>query len=354
MAPTQSDMNRPRSRYFVILFQSNSPEDVLGYIHPGIVPIIQKQLDEKITTPPAETEIDIWLESPGGDAHSAYKLLIDLRARCKKLRVVIPDTAKSAATLMAIGADEIYMAPAAELGPLDAQIEHPDREGVTISALNVAKALGFIGTFARDFVLRGGRDALRSTNLPRIEVLRELSSFSAALMKPLLAKLDPHLIHRAADQLDITHRYATIVLSNRNLSEEDRKTKCDIDHVADHLVNHYPAHEFVISRSEAKGLALPIRDAESYPHWSGVRDLHTGFHEGLFEMDDTSSVMMTWSEQDLANFFKEEDEDADEHSATKNETGYTVPNGDSDTSEVGDDPKPDSRKPAKQGKEKKP
>lgn len=77
-------------------------------------------------------------------------MFLDLQYRCRKLRAVVPDYAKSAATLFLLGVDEFFMAPSAELGPLDAQIEYPDREGVTVSALDVSKALGFLGDFAAD------------------------------------------------------------------------------------------------------------------------------------------------------------------------------------------------------------
>src|SRR5438128_2243993 len=122
------------SLYHLILFQSGNDD-----INRGLLLNIQDRLDREIVTPPNQTEIDIWIESPGGDGHAAYKLILDLRSRCKRLRAVIPDYAKSAATLLALGVDTIFMSAAAELGPLDVQIEHPDpdREGTIVSALDV-------------------------------------------------------------------------------------------------------------------------------------------------------------------------------------------------------------------------
>ena len=79
-------------------------------------------MEEEIESPKECTEIDVWLDSPGGKANAAYKIALLLRSRAAKLRVVVSDYAKSAATLLVLAADEIYMAGAAELGPLDAQI----------------------------------------------------------------------------------------------------------------------------------------------------------------------------------------------------------------------------------------
>lgn len=260
------------SKFFLILLQSGHPRDRLGEVNFRVLRRVQKKLDQFIRTRPEATEIDVWLESPGGDAHIAYRLFLDLQHRCRSLRVVIPDFAKSAATLLTLGMDEIYMAPSAELGPLDAQIEHPDREGVTVSALDVSKALGFLGDFALDYIVKGGNSVLQSTGLSRAEVLREFSRFSARFLEPAVTKLDPHLVHRASKQLAVAHHYAKKMLGLRRLSDEERKRKCDADEIVRHLVEDYPAHECVISRDEARDLPLPVQDAEDYAQWDIAKE----------------------------------------------------------------------------------
>lgn len=62
------------------------------------------------------------LHSPGGDGQVVEKFVSLCRTQCKRFRIVIPNEAKSAATLIALGADEIVMGSASELGPIDAQI----------------------------------------------------------------------------------------------------------------------------------------------------------------------------------------------------------------------------------------
>lgn len=67
--------------------------------------------------------LDLVLVSPGGDAMAAEKMLDLCRKYCTgELRVVVPLYAKSAATLLALGADEIVMGESSELGPMDAQV----------------------------------------------------------------------------------------------------------------------------------------------------------------------------------------------------------------------------------------
>jgi len=66
--------------------------------------------------------LNLVLHSPGGDGTVVEKFVGLCCAQCNRFRVLIPNEAKSAATLIALGADEIVMGPPAELGPIDAQV----------------------------------------------------------------------------------------------------------------------------------------------------------------------------------------------------------------------------------------
>src|SRR5580658_538425 len=61
---------------------------------------------------PAETkEIDLFVVSNGGDPTVAFRTMSLLRERVDRVFVLLPQAAFSAATLMALGADEIVMHP---------------------------------------------------------------------------------------------------------------------------------------------------------------------------------------------------------------------------------------------------
>lgn len=79
------------------------------------------------------TPIDLLLHSQGGDIDAAEKLatLIRKRAGSSRVRVIVPDFAKSAATLIALGADTIVMSDSSELGAIDPQVDLPDSAGHT-------------------------------------------------------------------------------------------------------------------------------------------------------------------------------------------------------------------------------
>lgn len=76
-----------------------------------------------------ERELDLVLHSPGGSAQAAEQILEYLRTRFDYIRAIVPLQAKSAATMIALGCDEIVMGAHSELGPIDPQILVPVPEG---------------------------------------------------------------------------------------------------------------------------------------------------------------------------------------------------------------------------------
>lgn len=69
--------------------------------------------------------LDLMLTSYGGDGEIALRLATMCHAEREDFRVVVPDTAASAATLLALGAESILMSSTSALGPIDPQIELP-------------------------------------------------------------------------------------------------------------------------------------------------------------------------------------------------------------------------------------
>lgn len=76
-----------------------------------------------------ERELDLVLHSPGGSAEAAEQMLNYLRTQFDHIRCLVPLQAKSAATMLALGCDEIAMGLHSELGPIDPQILIPVPEG---------------------------------------------------------------------------------------------------------------------------------------------------------------------------------------------------------------------------------
>ena len=69
---------------------------------------------------PAE-DLHLILATPGGDGETAVRLARSAQARCREFTVIVPDQAKSAGTILALGAHHILMGPTSDLGPIDPQ-----------------------------------------------------------------------------------------------------------------------------------------------------------------------------------------------------------------------------------------
>jgi hypothetical protein len=76
-------------------------------------------------------DLDLLLHTGGGDMDAAEKLISMVRLTVGegRLRVIVPDFAKSAGTLMSLGANRILMSDSSELGPIDPQITLADDHG---------------------------------------------------------------------------------------------------------------------------------------------------------------------------------------------------------------------------------
>ncbi len=83
-------------------------------------------------------DLHFLLYTPGGEGETAVRLVRSAQARCRELTVVVPDLAKSAGTLLALGAHHILMAPTSDLGPVDPQFQLPDGSLASAKAIIAA------------------------------------------------------------------------------------------------------------------------------------------------------------------------------------------------------------------------
>jgi len=112
--------------------------------------IDQFELDQifaglKQQNPMGEKDVLLFLLSPGGSIEPAYQISKLCKTAAKNRFVVcIPRQAKSAATLIALGADEIHMGLLGHLGPIDPQV-------AGLPALGVSQALETLATLVQKY-----------------------------------------------------------------------------------------------------------------------------------------------------------------------------------------------------------
>ena len=81
--------------------------------------------------------ISLFIKSSGGDGRASLRLVSLLRQYCRRLIALVPLECASAATMIALGADEILMGPMAYLTPVDTSLTHDlsplDRDNARVS-----------------------------------------------------------------------------------------------------------------------------------------------------------------------------------------------------------------------------
>lgn len=103
----------------LIAYVTSTRPNAQGGMATDVIPEI---LDQLLALPSECKQVDLLVVSLGGDPTVAWRIMTLLRDRVKKVGVLVPQAAFSAATLLALGADEIVMHPCGNLGPVDPQI----------------------------------------------------------------------------------------------------------------------------------------------------------------------------------------------------------------------------------------
>ncbi len=79
-------------------------------------------------------KVDVLIHSPGGMAEAAHSVVEILRGRFQDVRFIVPNIAKSAATMLVLSGDYILMDNTSELGPIDPQFVLRKGDGSIITA----------------------------------------------------------------------------------------------------------------------------------------------------------------------------------------------------------------------------
>ena len=83
--------------------------------------------------------------SPGGLAEVTDSIVEIIRGKFRHVRFIVPNIAKSAATMLALSGDEILMDTASELGPIDPQFKMRKGDG----SILIAPAQAIIDQFEK-------------------------------------------------------------------------------------------------------------------------------------------------------------------------------------------------------------
>ncbi len=202
-------------------------------------------------------EVDLVINSGGGNIDSAYQIVELVRLHATKVNACIPFYAKSAATLICIGADSIILDELAQLGPLDAQIAEAEQGSTQdytyVSALNPFKSLEELQSNATEALdLAVMMIAVRSgMNLDIC--IKHAIQFVHATSGPLFTQLRAEKLGEYSRALSVGQEYAKRLLQRYNGWDLTKSSE-----IAQKLVFGYPSHEYIIDHYELMEMGLPV------------------------------------------------------------------------------------------------
>ncbi len=178
--------------------------------------------------------ISLFVKSDGGDGQSALRLIYLLREYVAHLTVVAPLECASAATMLALGADEIQMGPLAFLTPIDTSLEH------SMGPVDPRNETAYVGQDEVQRVLN-----LWAKHSPQADInpFQELYKY-----------LHPLVIGAVDRATSLSIRLCTEILRYH------MKGVQDAERIANALNSQYPAHEYPITPREARELGLNVKN----------------------------------------------------------------------------------------------
>lgn len=200
---------------------------------------------------PTGQKIALLVDSPGGIPRNAFQIATALRQHCGGYDIIVPKYGKSAATLLALGADNIILGDDAELGPIDMQVSDPDIEDQR-SALEYVQSLERLEAYTLRFFDDAMTLLLHKTDKRVSTLLPDTIQFVTNVVRPLFENVDVVQYTQMARLLKVMEDYASRLLSRKY---RDPNAVADI---ATELTSGYADHSFVIDREEAESIGLEI------------------------------------------------------------------------------------------------
>jgi hypothetical protein len=218
--------------------------------------------------------LDLMLSTIGGSVTTARQIALLLREYVRHLTVLVPYRAWSAGTLLCLSADELVLGPMAELGPIDCQLGAAAPPPADAPGMISAEDIRTFRQMSEEwFGVRREEDRLQVLALIAQRIFpATLSSFF---------RFD-QMVRQIAEEL---LRYQL-----PDATEDVRQR------IVQQLVSGYHAHDYVMSRREARELGLRVHfpsEEEEEQLWSLSRILRAEIaeHPGARQDEEVVGVI---------------------------------------------------------------
>lgn len=209
--------------------------------------------------------LDLILHSPGGSIEAAAAIVSYLRTKFTDLRVIVPNYAMSAATMIACASNQIIMGKHSFIGPIDPQVY-------------LQTPLGFRSIPAQAIIDQFERAKIECEDPKKL-----------AAWMPILSQYGPDLLVESQNVLDLSRKLVSEWLEKYMFAGETDASKF-AGITAEKLANHneFKSHGHHISIEQARKLGLNVDDLEKD---QTIQDLVlSAFHATTLSFDATAAV----------------------------------------------------------------
>jgi hypothetical protein len=256
-------IERLRNSKVISYITSDRQGPVNARVSMDIIPIISKQLRNIGKT----KNIDIFLYSAGGDTMVPWRLVSMIREYCDKFSVIIPYKAHSAATMIALGADEIVMSDLSEISPIDpstANIFNPtDPKNIQNKIpISVEDVTAYFDLAKNKFGIKGDEDLTKIFNK--------------------FVEADPQIHPLALGNVNRTHNLIRRLAERLLKSHKNPVSEENIKIIVEYFTEKLYSHQYFIGRKEAKedlGLKMIIEADDELS--SSMTELYEKYKEEM-------------------------------------------------------------------------
>ena len=198
-----------------------------------IIPVISKQLQTIGKT----ANIDLFIYSTGGDTMVPWRLVSMIREYYDKFSVLVPYKAHSAATMIALGADEIVMSDLSELSPIDPSTanvfnpQDPQNPQAKIP-ISVEDVMAYFDLAKNKFGIKNDEELSRIFNK--------------------FVESNPQIHPLALGNVNRTHNLIRILAKRLLKSHKTPMKEDEIEKLVDYFTEKLYSHQYFIGRKEAK------------------------------------------------------------------------------------------------------
>ncbi|MEI6650175.1 MAG: hypothetical protein WCL23_01935 [Candidatus Moraniibacteriota bacterium] len=254
-------IEKSRGSKVITYVTSDRQGPVSAKIAMDVIPLMSEQLRAigKVK------KIDLVLFSSGGDTMVPWRLVSMIREYCDTFSVLVPYKAHSAATMIALGADEIVMTDMGELTPIDpstANVFNPadPQNPQSRIPISVEEVMAYFDLAKEGVGIKGDEYLTRIFNK--------------------LADAMPSVHPLALGNVNRTYKLIRLLAKRLLGSHQSKLDEKAIDGIIDALTEKLYSHQYIIGRREAKE-DLGIRTV-SYADGE-IATLLTSFYESYRE-----------------------------------------------------------------------